>query len=219
MVKSRLGAVIGDEAALGLYRCFVDDMIRTLSQGNYMFTIFYYPSRSRAAIARWLGHDREIFPQHGSDLGQRMKNAFKDILSHGNTSAPAVLIGSDMPDLPAYAIDEALSSLADHDAVLGPSPDGGYYLIGFKPDTFLPEVFEGIPWSTPAVFEQTLAVFERFNYRVYIMQERQDIDTFEDLNAFYSNNLASSLAPATTTYIRSHIPRISRNVLHEHKTR
>ena len=216
MVKSRLAGKVGDETALALYMCFVQDTVAMLLEGRYPFTVFFHPAGAKEMIARWLGYDRKICPQHGSNLGERMKNAFRDVFSRGSTRA--VLIGSDIPDLPHSFIGEALTSLEDHDAVLGPSHDGGYYLIGFRSDSFLPEVFEGVPWSTPAVFQQTLGILQKSKYRVYTLQERRDIDTFDDLAAFFRDNLFASPAPAATMeYVRSHIPDISRNPQHEHK--
>ncbi len=187
-----------------------------MSEAGHQFTAFFYPANSRDHIVSWLGRERPILPQRGDDLGERMKNAFKTIFSRGSTRA--VLIGSDMPDLPGSSIDEAFTSLKNHDAVLGPSYDGGYYLIGFRSDSFLPEVFDGIAWSTPVVFQQTLAILHGSKYRVHTLQKRRDIDTFDDLKAFFYDNLSSSPGPLTTMkYIRSHVPEISLDVRYENK--
>ncbi len=216
MVKSRLAASVGDDAALGLYTCFVEDTVTMLLQNQFPLVVFFHPAREERVITRWLGRDTEIFPQHGADLGERMKNAFRDTFSRGSTCA--VLIGSDMPNLPADALHEAFAALKDHDVVLGPSFDGGYYLIGFRSDTFLPDIFDGISWSTPIVFEQTLAILGGLKYRVHILEMRRDIDTFDDLTLFFRDNLSLSPAlSATIRYIRSHIPEISRQVRYERK--
>ncbi len=92
-----------------------------------------------------------------------------------------VLIGSDIPDLSLEFIEEAFTSLQEKDAVIGPSLDGGYYLIGFKKETFSPRVFEGIRWSTESVFEKTLEVLEREGLTVHTLQPLRDIDTVGDL--------------------------------------
>lgn len=215
MVKSRLAATVGDEAALALYMCFVQDTVTTLLKSQYPFTVFFHPARSKETITDWLGCDITMRPQRGSGLGARMKNAFRDIFSRGTTRA--VLIGSDIPDLPHSCIDEALTSLEDHEAVLGPSHDGGYYLIGFRSGSFLPEAFDGVPWSTPVVFQETLGILLRWKYRVHTLQERRDIDTFDDLAVFFRDNLSVSPArSATMEYIQSHIPGISRDPRYDH---
>jgi rSAM/selenodomain-associated transferase 1 len=118
-------------------------------------------------------------PQAGEDLGERMKNGFVEALSMNFKRV--VLIGSDIPDLPLEFIEEAFTSLQEKDAVIGPALDGGYYLIGFKKETFSPRVFEGIHWSTESVFEKTLKVLQQEGLTVHTLQPLRDIDTVEDL--------------------------------------
>jgi hypothetical protein len=88
--------------------------------------------------------------------------------------------------LPKEIIDEAFAS--DGEAVIGPATDGGYYLIGFKRDTFLPHIFEGMQWSTAFVFERTMEIFRKHSYNVYILPQWRDVDTPEDLKTFYERN-------------------------------
>ena len=196
MVKSRLAVSVGKDMALGLYKCFVSDIIGTLTGGGYPLAIFFHPPESRQRVVQWLGDEHTLFPQAGDDLGERMKNAFKTVFSQGFRSA--LLIGSDSPDLPNQIIDEALISLKDHDVVLGPSYDGGYYLIGFRADAFLPQVFDGIVWSTPEVFKQTLDVLKKTNPRFHILPKWRDIDTFDDLKALYLKNRDTPFAESET---------------------
>ena len=88
---------------------------------------------------------------------------------------------SDLPDLPVKIVKESFNILTYYDTVLGPCKDGGYYLIGFRNDTFLPSVFENIPWSMPSVFNFTMGVLRKCNYKVGLLPEWSDIDTFEDV--------------------------------------
>ena len=196
MVKSRLAATVGKDAALELYRGFVSDMMEMLTRGGYPLCIFFHPPQARQRVADWLGEQHMLFPQSGNDLGERMKNAFKKVFSR--SVASAILIGSDIPDLPGLIIDEALASLAYHDAVLGPSCDGGYYLIGFRADTFLPRAFDGIAWSTPEVFAQTVHALGRQGRRVHLLPEWRDIDTIEDLGELFHGNRATPFAGSVT---------------------
>jgi len=92
-----------------------------------------------------------------------------------------VLIGSDIPDLSLEFIEEAFHSLQEKDAVIGPSLDGGYYLIGFKDKSFSPQVFKGIPWSTERVFDETMKIFKQGSLAVHTLQPLRDIDTIGDL--------------------------------------
>lgn len=203
-VKSRLAASVGNDIALDLYQCFVRDMMEMITETGYPYIICFHPPDARKRMAQWLGNTRELLPQTGDDLGERMQNAFLEVFSKGYRNA--VLIGSDSPDLPGALIDEAFSSLKDHGAVIGPSFDGGYYLIGFRADAFLSGVFDGIPWSTPEVFLRTLDILQKEDFLIHILPQWRDIDTLDDLKALYVNNSDTSFAgSATIKYINNSI--------------
>ena len=108
-----------------------------------------------------------------------MKNAFQRCFSDGFASV--VLIGSDIPDLPPEIFAEAFAALDNSGAVIGPAADGGYYLIGFRKETFVPEVFGGIAWSTGTVFAETWPVWSRAGVGVHRLPLWRDVDTPEDL--------------------------------------
>jgi hypothetical protein len=78
-------------------------------------------------------------------------------------------------------IEEAFASLKEKDAVIGPSLDGGYYLIGFRDEKFSPQVFKGILWSTERVFEETMKILEREGLTIHTLKPLRDIDTIDDL--------------------------------------
>lgn len=185
-VKSRLAAEIGEEAALAIYKNFVADLTGMLMSGGFPLKIFFHPPRSRKNVEKWLGKGFECLPQEGADLGEKMKNAFRKSFSEGIEKA--LLIGSDIPDLPRRILDEAFSSLEDRDAVIGPCADGGYYLIGFRRETFLPGIFDGIRWSSASVFGDTMRFFEKAGYAVRILSEWRDVDTLDDLLALFERN-------------------------------
>jgi rSAM/selenodomain-associated transferase 1 len=203
-VKSRLAAATGGKMALEIYKAFVLDIIETLSKGHYPLRIFFYPGSSGQRVVKWLGKDFVYAPQQGSDIGKRMENAFVQSFSMGFEKA--VLIGSDIPDLPISIIDSAFSSLGKNDAVLGPASDGGYYLIGFKKSSFLPHVFHEIPWSTPSVFRETMEIFRLSRYRVHTLPQWNDVDTFDDLRALFHRN-------RTTEFGRSQSMSLCRKIL------
>jgi rSAM/selenodomain-associated transferase 1 len=122
---------------------------------------------------------RDGFPQAGADLGERMKNAFQHCFADGFDDV--IIIGSDIPDLPPEIFAEAFAALENRGAVIGPAADGGYYLIGFRKETFAPEAFEGIVWSTQAVFAETVARLERVGVGVHLLPSWRDVDTVDDL--------------------------------------
>jgi rSAM/selenodomain-associated transferase 1 len=198
-VKSRLAAAVGEEAALELYKNFTLDTIDALSASGYPFRICFHPPNANDAITMWLtGHP--IAPQDGNDLGERMELAFKKIFSEGFTSA--ILIGSDIPDLTPAVFHEALESLKKNDAVIGPATDGGYYLIGFNQKSFLPRIFRGIPWSTDMVFQETMDILHESSLRVHLLPHWKDVDTLEDLRAFFERNRDAGFDKSKTmTYL------------------
>ena len=178
-VKTRLATAIGDKMAVKLYRRFLLEMLFTLNGGTFIFYLCYSPESPLSKLKDWLGDHYLFMPQAGEDLGERMKNGFAEALSMNFKRV--VLIGSDIPDLPLEFIEEAFASLQEKDAVIGPALDGGYYLIGFRKETFSPRVFQGIHWSTESVFKKTLNILEQEGRTVHTLLPLRDIDTVEDL--------------------------------------
>ena len=179
-VKTRVASAVGDEMAVRLYRRFLLETLFTLNRGTFLFYLCFYPENSLSDLKGWLGDDYLYMPQKGEDLGKRMKNGFIDAFAMNFKRV--VLIGSDIPDLPLEFIEEAFTSLQEKDVVIGPSIDGGYYLIGFKDKNFSIRVFEGIPWSTKRVFEETMEVLKQEGLTVHTLQPWRDIDTIDDLS-------------------------------------
>ena len=178
-VKTRLASAIGDKKAVKLYKRFLLEMLFTLNRGTFLFYLCYSPESPLSDLKDWLGDQYLYMPQSGENLGERMKNGFAEAISMNFRRV--VLIGSDIPDLPLAFIEEAFTSLREKDVVIGPSFDGGYYLIGFKDKTFSARVFEGIHWSTESVFEKTLKVLKQEGLTVHTLRPLRDIDTVEDL--------------------------------------
>lgn len=135
-VKTRLAADIGPKAAAGLYRAFVADLLQMLGKTDYSIHVHFTPSDAELQMKQWLGSAYEFVPQADGGLGERMAAAFKHGFS--NHFSRVLLIGADFPDLPASFIHEAFNTLLINEAVLGPSHDGGYYLIGFNREGFVP---------------------------------------------------------------------------------
>lgn len=200
-VKSRLAKECDENSALILYKHFVSDLLNTLNVGPYHLKLYFSPRDALHKISAWLGKGYSYAPQRGEDLGDRMKNAFLETFSDGFTKV--LLIGSDVPDLTRAIIIEAYA-IDDCDAVIGPTLDGGYYLIGFKHNTFSPRVFEGIQWSTDRVYSETMKLFAQMKYRVHILPEKRDIDRLEDLRAFFERNRNTVFANSETmVFIRN----------------
>ena len=196
-VKSRLANDFDSDFAALLYKAFVLDILECAMKGNWQLRIFFYPPEKETEIKETFGNDHEYRPQRGADLGTRMKSAFIDCFSEGFKSV--VLIGSDFPDLPLKIIEDAFALLdSPSDAVIGPTVDGGYYLIGFRFDTFLPAIFDGLIWSTASVFLETLKIIHAYGRQTEIIQEWRDVDTRDDLINLMDRNKSTAFAHSRT---------------------
>jgi len=195
-VKTRLAVEIGEEAAVRLYRCFVEDVVSTVEKLEVDLRLYFYPAEDKALFMNWLGEQKSYIAQKGNDLGERLKNAFANTFGQGFSKV--VVIGSDSPDLPASFLRQAFEELDLNDAVVGPASDGGYYLIGFSADSFTPEVFDGIAWSTSAVFNQTQRRLEAHGLSVHLLPQWHDVDTRPDLERLIARNENTSFASSRT---------------------
>jgi len=191
-VKTRLESLLNQADIARLYFCFVMDLLETLGGTGCLVDIIYDPPEKEREMARLFGDGYVYRPQEGTDLGERMKNAFQSSFAEGMTSV--VLIGSDLPDLPRSVLREAFSSLETKDGVLGPSVDGGYYLVGFRKGGFFPAVFDGIPWSTDLVLSETMRRFSAAGRSISLLPSGRDLDNPEDLQDFRRRNMASHFA-------------------------
>jgi rSAM/selenodomain-associated transferase 1 len=196
-VKSRLANDFDSDFAALLYKAFVLDILECAMKGNWQLRIFFYPPEKETEIKETFGNDHEYRPQRGADLGTRMKSAFIDCFSEGFKSV--VLIGSDFPDLPLKIIEDAFALLdSPSDAVIGPTVDGGYYLIGFRYNKFLSAIFEGLTWSTASVFLETLKIIHAYGRQTEIIQEWRDVDTRDDLINLMERNKSTAFAHSRT---------------------
>ncbi len=203
MVKSRLSRHFDEEMIACLYRKFIEDLIERLSGGDYQFRIAYHPTKRKNDFSREFGDALSYMPQMGADLGEKMYNAFIQCFSEGFRST--VIIGSDSPDLPQKFVHDAFKALGKRDAVIGPSHDGGYYLIGFCRESFTPEAFEGIAWSTDSVFKQTMEALDRAAIHVHVLPVWRDVDRPEDIHALVEDSLKNGFSGSKTiSFLRDH---------------
>ena len=153
-VKTRLTSHCTPEEAAELYRAFVLDsvhLLRISAAGRKV--VAFAPADAGNDLAQLAGQGVELVAQPELDLGQRMDWVMRWCFGQGGERV--LIFGSDSPSLPPDCIDRALELLGERDVVLGPSTDGGYYLVGQRrPDSAL---FAGVEWSTGAVLQQTLA--------------------------------------------------------------
>lgn len=185
-VKTRLAASIGDHAAATLYETMLWDVLATARQMDNVETVVYWECAEKSLpllAERYRCSSRRQSP---GDLGQRMRSAFEGMFA--GSCERCCIIGSDAPDLPRSYIQEAYQQLSvqQNDIVLGPSRDGGYYLLGLK--QVWPQLFTGISWSSAVVLEQSLVAARDSGLTAALLPEWQDIDTVDDLQAFQERN-------------------------------
>ena len=140
--------------------------------------VAFEPADSIAEMRGLVGDAVRLFPQQGDTLGDRMRNAFERLFAAGYPAV--VMIGSDLPSLPASHIAQAFQCVRDRDAlVIGPATDGGYYLIGLR--RLWPAMFTSITWSTADVLATTTRIAEACGLTVSLVSPWHDVDTVDDL--------------------------------------
>ena len=173
-VKTRLARTLGDHEALRIYR-FLLEKTRLAASGVRAERHLYY-SENMAREDDWpiaLFHKKQ---QSNGDLGERMESAFRNAFREG--AEKVLIIGSDCPELSSTILDSAFELLEKADFVVGPVPDGGYYLLGMKEMT--PSVFRDIAWSTETVRAETLEKIEALGKSYALLPELTDIDEATD---------------------------------------
>lgn len=179
-VKTRLAKALGPEAAALLYRALAEEEIRRTvpRAGEYERAFCFAPADAREEIARWLP-GQTLEAQQGADLGERMSRAFASAFAAG--ARRVAIVGTDVPSCGREHVAEALRALDDHDLVLGPTHDGGYYLVAL--DRPRPALFQSIPWSTPSVLPATAERAGVLGLAVRMLDPLRDVDTIGDVKA------------------------------------
>lgn len=179
--KTRLIPFLGAVGAADLQRHLTEKTFReaTVAAGRSGASLeITYEGGTGAEMRRWLGPGALYRPQSAGDLGRRMERAFRRAFQEG--ARRAVLFGTDVPGLTATALEQALERLRERDVVLGPSTDGGYWLIGLKKEA---DLFREMPWGSGAVLSRTLAKAEGLGLCAALLDPLTDVDTPEDAQA------------------------------------
>jgi len=196
-VKTRLKSHLSPQQILNLYQAFLKD-IENRFGGNKYFDRWYSvaPENFDAQKLSSFLHPDRWFLQHGDSLGDRMNDAFKALFDQGY--AQVVLIGSDVPQITVNIIRSAFIKLDGADVVLGPTYDGGYYLIGLKQPC--PDLFHDITWSTARVWSETVDRIQRQNLNRIETEPLNDVDEYDDL--LHLKKILRNLEPDTADFPR-----------------
>lgn len=182
-VKTRLAKSIGPEKALLVYKKLLAKTRETVLKAQVEKQVNYSNRIDLNDI--WENNVFQKTVQKGVDLGERMYYAFCQ--GFNNSYRKICLIGSDIFDLTEIIIEDAFTLLDDHDIVIGPSNDGGYYLIGMK--SSMKEVFENKSWSTDSVLTETIESINALEITYALLPVLNDIDVLQDMDDKTRKNL------------------------------
>ena len=173
-VKTRLAASVGDQAAVDIYKQLLLHTMQVADESSADKFVFYHEQIMQHDIWNKNGFFKKL--QSGSNLGEKMKNAFSTIFTEGYSKV--IIIGSDCLQLNSTIINEAFAGLEQNDTVIGPAKDGGYYLLGMK--IMLPFLFDHKAWSTATVFKDTMFNMQQHYLSTTTLQVLTDVDTEAD---------------------------------------
>jgi rSAM/selenodomain-associated transferase 1 len=182
-VKTRLAARVGAEQACEIYRRLAEKVCGMLPRDAQIFVAFD-PPKKRREIEKWIGPlldgdsicAPKFIPQSDGNLGKRIVCGFDEVFAAGHDKA--AVIGSDCIDIGAKIFDTTWLALDDHDCVIGPAMDGGYYLLALR--RACPGMFEKIAWSTDSTLLDTLQRARELGLNVFLLPLKSDIDTERD---------------------------------------
>jgi len=196
-IKKNLGKAIGKKAAAKLSKSFIIDTIATtLRISNVDLALAVWPPDSieefNGLVSYLQNHELDfkiteksknikLLPQIGKDLGERMKNVSAEMFDSGVERL--LIIGYDSPQIEQSIYRAAFELLKSNDVVLGPTFDGGYYLIGMTKHN--PELFENISWGKPVIYRETVGKIDALNMSWQELELSYDVDDTDDLDQLY----------------------------------
>jgi rSAM/selenodomain-associated transferase 1 len=190
-VKTRLISALGPAGACNLHQRLTSHILQiaknfaaTATQRDFLVC---FDGASIRQMQQMFGLEYDFVPQSEGDLGSRMSAAFAQFLAQGRRRV--VLIGSDCPGITGEILDAAFYHLHNHNLVLGPATDGGYYLIGLS--AHFPELFQDLPWGTAEILTMTMKRAASLGLRTRLLETLTDIDRPGDLEVWDKFNRLS----------------------------
>lgn len=168
--KTRLIPELGDTGAASIHRRLTERSAATMRASGLPMEI-RYTGAEQSDFAEWLGDDLSYVEQGTGDLGDRLCTAIR--------KPPVIFVGADCPDLESNHLREAATALSDHEVVIGPAEDGGYWLIGIA--LAHDWLFENMAWGTSAVLPETLKRLSDRGIAPAMLETLADCDRPEDL--------------------------------------
>lgn len=180
--KTRLMPYLSPEQCAELHRCMLKDISREMRKADAALIVAYTGENTGDPVflRSIMGKSALFIRQRGGDIGSRMQNAIEDVLGLGYDKA--VLIGTDIPEIKAETINASLDLLESCDVVMGPTYDGGYYLIGMR--AVHTEAFNVKSYGGSSVFDETVSSLRKAGLSAEKTDTYADLDTAEDLSGF-----------------------------------
>lgn len=199
MTKTRLMPFLSGKECAELHACFLKDIYEKAKQVDADLFVFFTPKEERELLKPILGNEVVCLPQHGDDLGKRMKNAIAVVLRMGYEKA--VLIGTDIPQIHCETLKNAFDNLDEKDIVIHPTFDGGYYLIGMKKE--YDSIWKIERYGTNTVIYDTLQHMRNERLSTAVGQMYYDVDDKEDLLHLYDDIKKGAVCncPVTVDYL------------------
>jgi len=196
-VKTRLATLLGSRGAAELAKAFLQDTWASVCAPPWAKPVL---ASTEEGAQEFVRGPIEMWQQGEGDLGARLESISRRAL---RDHFRMIAIGADSPGLPAKYLEQAREALNHSDAVIGPSEDGGFYLLGLRrcPEGLL----SGIPWSAPTTCLETIAKLQATGLTVYILDNWFDVDTEQDLEKLNSLVTVKQIeAPATKHFLEAH---------------
>ncbi len=187
-VKTRLAFDIGDESATEIYRACVKMTLAHIEPLRNKTILYVNEAEHLADVKQWLGSDWEYRVQQGVDLGERIQKVVDEAFQEGVQEL--IIVGTDSPWISWSDCEKAFSILAKQDVVVGPTEDGGYYLIGLSGKHH--RIFDSINWGTDSVCQQTTDQARAIGLSVYSLAEGYDLDYLEDVERLIETGSGAS---------------------------
>ncbi len=205
-VKTRLMPPLSGAQAASLAACFARDVLAKAASVVPDIIVAYAPADGRTLLETIFSHAGLTWiEQRGADLGARLSAVVARASARG--FSPLIIVGTDSPTLPSSFIETARDALAsgETDITLGPTDDGGYYLVGLARP--VAGIFHNVAWSTPRAYQQTAANAARLNLKLLRLPDWYDVDTPPDLlrlrEEIFNDPAARRRAPATYRWLRA----------------
>jgi rSAM/selenodomain-associated transferase 1 len=211
-VKTRMQPPLSCLECLELHNVMVrltlEELVKSPRPGleRFLYLTGHRSEAEELAPEHFVPSGFQIDVQNGKDLGERLASALAK--QWGSGFSKIIFVGTDCPFLKAKDIEETMDLLSDYEVVLGPTRDGGYFLIGVSAN--VPYIFQGVEWGTERVFRQTIQIAREHGLRWQCLGHKFDIDRFEDLMRFHRRVGMETVPPADTAaaQLRSLVDRL-----------